>query len=125
MGCHALRLRPDRLVLGTDCYSEPHYHTPFPISELLASPGVAGLMLEFDAAAGIAICRVAASGRAAAGRTHKATAVARRAHQLLGAISFCEEHSLHLFHKRILAAGLDFGDPSHHLETVASSMGLV
>lgn len=27
-----------RLVLGTDCYSEPHYHTPFPISELLASP---------------------------------------------------------------------------------------
>jgi len=51
--------------------------------------------------------------------------VARRAHQLLGAISFCEEHSLHLYHKRILAAGLDFGDPSHHLETVASSLGLV
>ena len=52
-------------------------------------------------------------------------AVARRAHQLLGAISFCEEHPLHLFHKRILAAGLDFGDPSHHLETIASAMGLV
>jgi len=30
------------------------------MAELLASPGVAGLMLEFDAAAGIAICRVAA-----------------------------------------------------------------
>jgi uncharacterized protein len=28
----------NRLVLGTDCYSEPHYHTPFPITELLASP---------------------------------------------------------------------------------------
>ena len=51
-------------------------------------------------------------------------AVARRAHQLLGAISFCEEHPLHLFHKRILAASLDFGDPTHHLETVATSIGL-
>jgi alkylation response protein AidB-like acyl-CoA dehydrogenase len=64
-----------------------------------------------------------AMAKAYAGRTSQA--VARKAHQLLGAISFCEEHSLHLFHKRILAAGLDFGDPSHHLETVASSMGLV
>jgi len=51
-------------------------------------------------------------------------AVARRAHQLLGAISFCEEHPLHLFHKRILAAALDFGDATHHLETVASAIGL-
>lgn len=25
--------------------------------------------------------------------------------------------------KRILAAWLDFGDPSHHLETIASAMG--
>jgi alkylation response protein AidB-like acyl-CoA dehydrogenase len=64
-----------------------------------------------------------AMAKAYAGRTSQA--VARKAHQLLGAISFCEEHSLHVFHKRILAAGLDFGDPSHHLETVASSMGLV
>jgi 3-oxocholest-4-en-26-oyl-CoA dehydrogenase beta subunit len=64
-----------------------------------------------------------AMAKAYGGRTSQA--VARKAHQLLGAISFCEEHSLHLFHKRILAAGLDFGDPSHHLETVASSMGLV
>ncbi|HUO65398.1 MAG TPA: acyl-CoA dehydrogenase family protein [Terriglobales bacterium] len=63
-----------------------------------------------------------AMAKAYAGRTSQA--VARKAHQLLGAISFCEEHSLHLFHKRILAAGLDFGDPSHHLETVASSIGL-
>jgi len=63
-----------------------------------------------------------AMAKAYAGRTSQT--VARKAHQLLGAISFCEEHSLHLFHKRILAAGLDFGDPSHHLETVASSIGL-
>jgi alkylation response protein AidB-like acyl-CoA dehydrogenase len=50
--------------------------------------------------------------------------VARKAHQLLGAISFCEEHPLHLFHKRILAAGLDFGDQSHHLDAVARAIGL-
>jgi alkylation response protein AidB-like acyl-CoA dehydrogenase len=61
--------------------------------------------------------------KAYAGRISQA--VARKAHQLLGAISFCEEHPLHLFHKRILAAGLDFGDASHHLETIASAMGLV
>jgi 3-oxocholest-4-en-26-oyl-CoA dehydrogenase beta subunit len=51
-------------------------------------------------------------------------AVARRAHQLLGAISFCDEHPLHRFHKRILAATLDFGDATHHLETVATAIGL-
>src|SRR5499425_1451036 len=70
-----------------------------------------------DAAAEVAMAK------AYAGRC--AQAVARKAHQLLGAISFCEEHSLHLFHKRIVAAALDFGDLSHHLETVASAMGLV
>jgi len=63
-----------------------------------------------------------AMAKAYASRTSQA--VARKAHQLLGAISFCEEHPLHLFHKRILAAGLDFGDQAHHLEIVASSMGL-
>ena len=64
-----------------------------------------------------------AMAKAYAGRISQA--VARKAHQLLGAISFCEEHPLHLFHKRILAARLDFGDASHHLETIASAMGLV
>ncbi len=63
-----------------------------------------------------------AMAKAYAGRASQS--VARKAHQLLGAISFCEEHPLHLFHKRILAAGLDLGDPAHHLETVASAMGL-
>jgi alkylation response protein AidB-like acyl-CoA dehydrogenase len=52
-------------------------------------------------------------------------AVARRGHQIFGAISYCEEHPLHLFHKRIQAAALDFGDAQHHLETVARSIGLV
>jgi len=51
-------------------------------------------------------------------------AVARRAHQIFGAISYCEEHPLHLIHKRIQAASLDFGDAQHHLETVASAIGL-
>jgi alkylation response protein AidB-like acyl-CoA dehydrogenase len=51
-------------------------------------------------------------------------AVARRAHQIFGAISYCEEHPLHLFHKRIQAASLDFGDASLHLERVARAIGL-
>ena len=50
--------------------------------------------------------------------------VARRAHQVFGAISYCEEHPLHLFHKRIHAASLDFGDADLHFETVARSIGL-
>ena len=50
--------------------------------------------------------------------------VGRQGHQILGAISYCEEHPLHLFHKRIQAAGLDFGDASLHFETVAQSVGL-
>jgi alkylation response protein AidB-like acyl-CoA dehydrogenase len=50
--------------------------------------------------------------------------VARTGHQILGAISYCEEHPLHLFHKRIQAAGLDFGDAALHFETVAQAIGL-
>jgi len=50
--------------------------------------------------------------------------VARRGHQIMGAIGYCEEHPLHLLHKRILAAGLDCGDAALHLETVARSIGL-
>jgi len=50
--------------------------------------------------------------------------VVRRAHQIFGAIGYCEEHPLHLFHKRILAASLDFGDADLHLETVARAIGL-
>jgi len=50
--------------------------------------------------------------------------VARRGHQIMGALGYCEEHPLHLFHKRIIAAGLDCGDTSQHLETVATSIGL-
>jgi len=51
-------------------------------------------------------------------------AVARRAHQIFGAIGYCEEHPLHLLHKRIQAAGLEYGDGPEHLEVVARSIGL-
>jgi alkylation response protein AidB-like acyl-CoA dehydrogenase len=63
----------------------------------------------------------------ASAKIHGAAAglrVARRGHQVMGAIGYSEEHPLHLFHKRILAAGLDAGDATLHLETVAGSIGL-
>jgi alkylation response protein AidB-like acyl-CoA dehydrogenase len=50
--------------------------------------------------------------------------VARRAHQIFGAIGYCEEHPLHLLHKRIHAASLDCGDVARHLEEVALAIGL-
>jgi alkylation response protein AidB-like acyl-CoA dehydrogenase len=51
-------------------------------------------------------------------------AVARRGHQIFGAIGYCDEHPLHRLHKRILTASLDCGDVALHLETVARSIGL-
>jgi len=51
--------------------------------------------------------------------------VARRGHQIFGAIGYCEEHPLHLLHKRIHAASLDCGDAAEHLEAVAQAIGLV
>jgi alkylation response protein AidB-like acyl-CoA dehydrogenase len=51
-------------------------------------------------------------------------AVARKAHQIFGAISYCDEHPLHRFHKRILAARLAYGEPAHHQEVVARALGL-
>lgn len=51
-------------------------------------------------------------------------AVARRAHQIFGAIGYCDEHALHRFHKRILAARLAYGDTAHHAETIAAALGL-
>lgn len=50
--------------------------------------------------------------------------VARRGHQIFGAIGYCDEHPLHVLHKRIHAASLDCGDAALHLETVARSIGL-
>jgi alkylation response protein AidB-like acyl-CoA dehydrogenase len=50
--------------------------------------------------------------------------VARRSHQILGAIGYCQEHPLPLLHTRIHAAALDFGDAAAHLDTVAQAIGL-
>ena len=50
--------------------------------------------------------------------------VARRAHQIFGAIGYCEEHPLHLLHKRIHAAAMDYGDRVTQLEAVARAIGL-
>jgi alkylation response protein AidB-like acyl-CoA dehydrogenase len=50
--------------------------------------------------------------------------VARRGHQIFGAIGYCDEHPLHVLHKRIHAASLDCGDVPLHLETVAQAIGL-
>jgi len=51
-------------------------------------------------------------------------AVARKAHQVFGAIGYCDEHPLHRFHKRILAARLSYGDPVHHAAIIARAIGL-
>jgi alkylation response protein AidB-like acyl-CoA dehydrogenase len=50
--------------------------------------------------------------------------VARRGHQIMGAIGYSEEHPLHLLHKRIIAAAQDMGDADLHLETLARAIGL-
>jgi len=94
----------------------------------------ADLVRDVDAARGLLY---AAAWKEAEGREAKADValakayagdacltVARRGHQIFGAISYCEEHPLHLLHKRIQAASLDFGDAQLHLETVARAIGL-
>jgi len=94
----------------------------------------ADLVRDVDASRGLLYSAAwkAAEGEAAEGDIAMAKAyageaglqVARRGHQILGAIGYCEEHPMHLFHKRILAASLDFGDADLHLETVAQAIGL-
>jgi alkylation response protein AidB-like acyl-CoA dehydrogenase len=51
-------------------------------------------------------------------------AVARRAHQVFGALGYSAEHPLHLLHKRIHAGAMEYGDRTAHLETVARAIGL-
>ncbi|MBI1733557.1 MAG: acyl-CoA/acyl-ACP dehydrogenase [Candidatus Rokubacteria bacterium] len=50
--------------------------------------------------------------------------VARRAHQVFGALGYSAEHPLHLLHKRIHAGAVEYGDRAAHLETVARAIGL-
>ena len=46
------------------------------------------------------------------------------AHQCHGAIGFTKEHDMQLYSRRAKAAEVAFGDSDHHLETVATSIGL-
>lgn len=45
-------------------------------------------------------------------------------HQIHGAISFCEEHDMHLYYRKAKAAEVAFGDGDYHLEKVAEQLGL-
>ncbi len=46
------------------------------------------------------------------------------AHQVHGAIGFSTEHDLHLYTRAAKASELTYGSASHHLDTVATAMGL-
>ncbi|MBW2052337.1 MAG: hypothetical protein JRI85_08870 [Deltaproteobacteria bacterium] len=50
--------------------------------------------------------------------------ITRLAHQVHGAISFCDEHDMHLYYRKAKAASLAFGDAEYHLEKVAVILGL-
>jgi alkylation response protein AidB-like acyl-CoA dehydrogenase len=45
-------------------------------------------------------------------------------HQIHGAISFCEEHDMHLYYRKAKAGEVAFGDGDYHLEKVAQQLGL-
>jgi len=45
-------------------------------------------------------------------------------HQIHGAISFCEEHDMHLYYRKAKAGEVAFGDGEYHLEKVAQQLGL-
>ena len=46
------------------------------------------------------------------------------AHQIHGAISFCEEYDIHLFYRRAKAGEIAFGDIDFHLKNMALGLGL-
>ena len=50
--------------------------------------------------------------------------VVKLGHQIHGAISYCDEHDMHLFLRKCRAASVAFGDREYHLEKVAVELGL-
>jgi alkylation response protein AidB-like acyl-CoA dehydrogenase len=94
----------------------------------------ADLVRDVDASRGLvraaawtaAGCRPAAADTAMAKAfaAEACLAAARRGHQILGALAYCEEHPMHRLHARILAASRDCGDAGLHLEAVARAIGL-
>ena len=45
-------------------------------------------------------------------------------HQIHGAISFCDDHDLHLYYRKAKAGEIAFGDSNYHREKVAGHLGL-
>jgi len=45
-------------------------------------------------------------------------------HQIHGAISFCDEHDMHLFYRKAKACEVAFGDAAYHLGKLADLMNL-
>ena len=50
--------------------------------------------------------------------------VTRFGHQIHGAVSFCDEHDMHLYYRKAKAGEVAFGDGDYHLEKVAQQLGL-
>jgi len=50
--------------------------------------------------------------------------VIKLGHQIHAAISYCDEHDMHLFLRKCKAASIAFGDAEYHLEKVAEELGL-
>jgi alkylation response protein AidB-like acyl-CoA dehydrogenase len=50
--------------------------------------------------------------------------ITKLGHQIHAAISYCDEHDMHLFLRKCKAASIAFGDTEYHLEKVAGELGL-
>ena len=64
----------------------------------------------------------ASMAKARAGDSYRR--VTKLAHQIFGAIGFCEEHDLHLYHRRSVCHDQTFENADAHREKVAVSLGL-
>jgi alkylation response protein AidB-like acyl-CoA dehydrogenase len=68
-----------------------------------------------------------ASKEAAMAKSYTSAAsnkIIKLGHQIHGAISYCDEHDMHLYLRRCKAASIAFGDADYHLERVAVELGL-
>jgi len=50
--------------------------------------------------------------------------VTRLGLQIHGAISYCDEHDMHLYYRKAKAGEMAFGDCNTHLDIVAKELGL-
>jgi len=76
----------------------------------------------WEIAEGFPVSMDAAMAKAWTGNAaHRVTLLA---HQIHGAIAFCEELDLHIYYRRAKAGEVFFGDCDYHLEKVARQLGL-